>query len=516
MAWNAGSSIRNILKYIVILKLLLLSIAAANANQIYFVATTGSDTNLGTNRDSPWRTLAWVNSVTLNPGDTILLKRGDAWQESLNIIAAGTQDSPIGFGAYGDGSDPVIFAVTTRGDYTIFENLTVDHKMARGAGIAVKGAKNVVLSNMTVRNGSWNGVVLQDADGILIESLRIHHFLAGSFKNQADAHGISADDSQGITIRNTEIHHVSGDCFQTDPDRDTDTADNILIENCHFWTGPLETNFNDWKEGETPGENAIDTKMVKSGWDGVSRMKITIRNIIAHGWIKDGYIANRAAFNMKEKIEAVFDGVTVYDNEIAFRLRGSRGNANVTIRNAVIYDNGKAIRAEDDLANLKVYHTTFGDGIGRHIQYAGGKGGVHSWDIRNNAFIGNKPSIASHVTNKVASSVDFVDNRVRNYRLRSGSFLLDTGELIPSVTTDRDGLTRSTPYDIGAYEYRDETSSWDVNGDGRTDRSDIVLVVLHFGKEIATPFYPNPDVNGDGTVNILDMILVAKHFMVFE
>jgi len=53
---------------------------------------------------------------------------------------------------------------------------------------------------------------------------------------------------------------------------------------------------------------------------------------------------------------------------------------------------------------------------------------------------------------------------------------------------------------------------WDVNGDGRTDMLDIMLVARHFEEDMVISSYPNPDVNCDGTVDILDIILVAKHF----
>ena len=66
--------------------------------------------------------------------------------------------------------------------------------------------------------------------------------------------------------------------------------------------------------------------------------------------------------------------MTVYDSEIAFRLRGTRGNVNVTIINTEIHDCQKAIRAEDTLSNLKVYHSTFGDAIVTDFQIVAGDG----------------------------------------------------------------------------------------------------------------------------------------------
>ena len=53
---------------------------------------------------------------------------------------------------------------------------------------------------------------------------------------------------------------------------------------------------------------------------------------------------------------------------------------------------------------------------------------------------------------------------------------------------------------------------WDVNGDGKVDVGDLVLVGRHFGEIIKEPISPNPDVNGDGTVDISDLVLIGKHF----
>ena len=318
---------------------------------------------------------------------------------------------------------------------------------------------------MEIRNGTNNGVDVDKADGLLIESCHIHHFLAGSYGNQVDAHGVVASDTDGITIRLTKIHHCSGDAFQTDDDRDSDTPNNILIDKCVWWTGPLTEDFNvGWvktdnlpeNQQQIPSENAIDTKMVTTGWQDdnlIQRMNMTIKDSIFYGWKKGSYIQNRAVFNLKEKIEAVVDGVTVYDCEIAFRIRGTRGNANVTIKNTVAYNSDVAIRAEDDLNNLKIYNSTFGDAITSYIVHAGGSGGVGTWDIENNAFMYQKPQEAFSSTNFIALNQDFVDIGKSDYHLSKDSVLIDKGNTLPTIIFDRDGNQRIIPYDVGAFEF---------------------------------------------------------------
>lgn len=91
------------------------------AGRRYFVANDGDDSGPGTEQ-APWRTLARVNRQPLQPGDTVLLRRGDIWRERLAPPASGTRAAPITFAAYGAGARPLIKAseAVTRGGYRWF------------------------------------------------------------------------------------------------------------------------------------------------------------------------------------------------------------------------------------------------------------------------------------------------------------------------------------------------------------------------------------------------------------
>ena len=430
----------------------------------YLDAVNGNDDNAGGFPESAWRTISKVNSASLLPGDRLLFQRGQTFIGDLDASGDGSFDAPIIVSSFGTGMPPVLSGVTIRGDYYIVENLTVDHKKGNSDAVRVRGGKNTIFRNMEIKNGTKDGIDAADADNLLIERCHIHHFLRGSYHHQADAHGIVVTGTQGVTIRKTEIHHVSGDSFQADPNREPgNLTSDILIEDSHFWTSPLVANFNDgWRTGQRPGENAIDTKVSTLGGEKVPRVTMTLRNIVAHGWEKDSYIPNKATFNMKEKITAIFDGITVYDSEIAFRLRGKRGNANTTIRNVVIYNVEKAIRAEGNLANLVIYNATFGDKIDTVLELAGGRdGGAVSWEWRNNAF-GCGPAcllffeslsvFADHSTNLIAPLSDFQNSEQGDYRLALKASLIDKGMSLDSVLIDRDGHPRAGIFDVGAYE----------------------------------------------------------------
>lgn len=447
-----------------------LAIPARAQSQIYYVdAVAGLDSNAGTSPDQAWQTVTKVNAAAFQPGDTVLFKRGSVWATSaLTVTSSGVAGQPITFGAWGSASDPPprLWRIrVTNARHLVFQDMLIDHRKNQSDAISAVEVDHLTLRNLEVRNSRLDCVNIDansansGSDNILIDGLYIHHCLAGTSAARADAHGITAYDADGFTIRHTEVHHVSGDAFQTDPRREAGGyPDNILIEGSHFWTGPLTEDFNaGWLAGDIPGENAVDTKVTETQANVASatRMRITIRDVVAHGWDANRS-DNQGTFNMKEKIEAVFDRVTVYDGQVAFRLRGLLGAANTTIRNTVIYDTEIGIRAEYKLPQLTLQHVTFGDGIITPVLFADGTPPIHQWVIQNNAWLDAMPSFVTDTSNRIAAAADFVNLAQHDYHLALGSALIDAVPALPEVPIDRDGVTRpqGTAADVGAYEYQ--------------------------------------------------------------
>ena len=76
------------------------------ATTYYVSSSTGNDANSGTSSSTPWQTIGHVNGQTFQPGDSILFKRGDVWNESLAPRSSGSSGNPITFDAYGTGAAP--------------------------------------------------------------------------------------------------------------------------------------------------------------------------------------------------------------------------------------------------------------------------------------------------------------------------------------------------------------------------------------------------------------------------
>jgi len=90
-----------------IFAILVLGLSGMASGTTYYVSSSGgSDSSDGTTPSSAWKTLAKVNAQTYQAGDSILLKRGDVWNESLVPPSSGAAENPIVFDAYGLGAPP--------------------------------------------------------------------------------------------------------------------------------------------------------------------------------------------------------------------------------------------------------------------------------------------------------------------------------------------------------------------------------------------------------------------------
>src|SRR5688572_7262685 len=253
----------------------------------------------------------------------------------------------------------------------VYENILVDGEWASEDLVRIT-ADNVVLRNCTIRNGRRDALEIYGRN-VRVENCHIHHFIAGTYRaeHNVDAHGITGC-PLNLTVRNTEISHVSGDALQFDPGRRSEPYpwDNVLVEHCFLWTGPLDADYAGFKRGEKPGENAFDSKTFTGE---PRRSRITMRSCLLQGWGM-GAIDNGAALNLKEKVQAVIDRCVLVDNDIGFRCRGSLGSAWVTARNCTVYRTARVFRLEEQVRNVRIYHLALGEGIGKLYDHALGPG----------------------------------------------------------------------------------------------------------------------------------------------
>lgn len=81
----------------------------------YYISNSGSDSANGTTTSTPWQTISRLRTKTLLAGDTVLLKRGDTFAETLCFTNSnkGSPSAYITVGAYGGGDAPLLDGMTT-------------------------------------------------------------------------------------------------------------------------------------------------------------------------------------------------------------------------------------------------------------------------------------------------------------------------------------------------------------------------------------------------------------------
>ncbi|HKY81032.1 MAG TPA: right-handed parallel beta-helix repeat-containing protein, partial [Sphingobium sp.] len=146
-------------------------LSAARAETYYVNSLSGDDGFSGTSGDRPWRSIARLHDVPLQPGDQVLLAAGSTWKEPLTLTRSGKAGAPIVIAATGDGPRPRIEAGGVS-----------PH------AVAVLNADHVTISGLEVTN---DGPVPAPRFGVLVS---------------AENRGVT----RGIRITDLYVHDVRG------------------------------------------------------------------------------------------------------------------------------------------------------------------------------------------------------------------------------------------------------------------------------------------------------------------
>lgn len=384
-------------------------------------------------------------------GDVITVAPG-TYTEVLMTVRGGTEGEPITLRSAQARTAVVTRAgrvLTVGHPHVIVDGFIFDGQYGADDTVRVTGDGDYLeLRNTEVRRSSRDLVDLGNPDGVVIERCLLHHALNAA-RGRTDAHGVVAGAVHNLTIRDTEIHTFSGDGLQLDPARAAPGWDQITVERSKIWLEPLKAAENGFPVGVVPGENAIDTKESPMH----VRSRLLVRDTIASGF-RGGLINNMAAFNLKENVDVTVDGVTVFDSEIAFRLRGPGTGARVLIKNAVVHDVETAFRYEDNISDLRIFNSTVGLHVTRAFLAAAAPNAII--DVRNLLSVQEVPPFVGARSSLRATASAFVDAKAHDYHLAPRSPAVDAGERLDVVTIDRDRVERpqGAAFDVGAYEAR--------------------------------------------------------------
>lgn len=148
----------------------------AASSSYYLDVTNGDDSRNGLSEATAWKSLSKLRDVKLNPGDRVLLKRGDTFRGELEISGQGTAGNRIYIEAYGEGNKPCIAGHDTslyavrilNSDYLTLRNVEITNtgkeRKPHRTGLKIECRNYGVSRNIVI-----DGVDIRDVNGSLVK-----------------------------------------------------------------------------------------------------------------------------------------------------------------------------------------------------------------------------------------------------------------------------------------------------------------------------------------------------------
>ncbi len=87
----------------------------------YYLSAAGNDKNIGTSSKAAWKTIGKLNEQKLQPGDSVLFKKGDVFFGELVCMYSGSKHSSIVYSTYGSGSMPILRGAITSNAFRLYK-----------------------------------------------------------------------------------------------------------------------------------------------------------------------------------------------------------------------------------------------------------------------------------------------------------------------------------------------------------------------------------------------------------
>ena len=171
------------------------AVLGANAS-IYYVSSSGTDTNSGLSIPAAWRSPARANSQTLAPGDQVLFEGGTTFTGSVIVASPDTSSAanPIVFASYGTGR-ATINGGTANGFYA-----------TNRAGIVVSNLNFAGSGRLT---STGNGIYFVNGGGTpnLLDYARVDHVDVSGFNRGIFFYGNTTTNGfRDVRVTNADVH----------------------------------------------------------------------------------------------------------------------------------------------------------------------------------------------------------------------------------------------------------------------------------------------------------------------
>ena len=130
-----------------------------NTGRTFYVSPDGCDGHDGLRPETAIASMARVNALPLQPGDTVLFRRGGVYAGCLRPEVSGTPDAPITFAACGEGAAPIL-----RGGPDRDEQYELQHDRMAIVAVKLNGVGHIALRGLHM-DGANFGVLVTNIGG---------------------------------------------------------------------------------------------------------------------------------------------------------------------------------------------------------------------------------------------------------------------------------------------------------------------------------------------------------------
>ena len=464
---------------------LLFSPCSGSCND-YYVRTDGSDTNCNGSADvaasaglSPncaYATIGKAESVLTTGTHTVHIAAGN-YPEQVTVNVSGTSTSNrITF--IGTGTVTVRAIKLTSADYITLNNLTIGwtgNSYPWSAHLIIDGGSDyAIITGCIVNGGNVSGI-----DGVSI------------YGNNGLLTGTKITGIKDATC--VELGNLSGTAPGTTGVTATNNliTDNVSTDAFRIHGSNLTISYNEIRNNVYPGEGNHPDVFQWFPNDNNCANSYSIRNVTiegnyAHDMESQLYFGNNVCYASGTVVEnIVFRNNVFYNVGFMGQTYSTDPMTNISFYNNVFHKVGHkyylygtqrsyathAISASSGVTRSEVKNNIFlecGDEPAINSQgfYSFGSG----YTISNNYVAGPSyaPKGTAYFRESIPPSISggdpkFIDEAGHDYRLQSSSPLIDRGVSISSFNTDRDGVSRPEPWDIGAYEHNGSVISTPKN-----------------------------------------------------
>jgi parallel beta-helix repeat protein len=279
----------------------------------YYVATTGNDSNPGT-QSKPFRTIT-KGMKALKAGDVLYVRSGTYEQ-----IYSGAQTIPTGtswanaprIAAYPGETVtiPGIGLTASYIKYVIFNGFIIDGKGSTREGVYIsKGAHHVRIQNCEIKNASIHGILIPKESGGFNEfiSVDIHHNGTRGHYHQ----GVYISSSNNI-VQNSKVHHNAAYGIHIYNSGYSSANNNIVRNNKIYENGTL------------PGTSY--GILLASGKGNIAHNNLIYNN-------KGGVVIDSTA------VDTQLYSNTIYSNAPGYGIAVNPGSTRAVVRDNIVYDN---------------------------------------------------------------------------------------------------------------------------------------------------------------------------------